>query len=261
MTFIDTHCHLFWEDFNVDLAEVIQRAEEVGVRHMIVPATNFDTLKQAAAMAGTWTQVSFSAGIHPHDAAQLSEHFTDTLQEFATSTKCVAIGEIGLDYHYDFCLKPQQQKTLSAQLELAKSLKLPVIVHSRESDQDMLALCREHQDGTLTGQFHCFSSSPEYAERVLDLGFHISFTGNVTFKKSILDDVLRVVPDNRLLIETDAPFMAPAPFRGKRNEPMYIPLIAERFAAARAQSREHIASITTTNACALFGLGTDSFGD
>ncbi len=254
MRFIDTHCHLFWEDFNEDIEQVLERAFEAGVSDMLVPATDFKTLQQALDLTRRFEHVFASAGIHPHDAAELPGDYIDRLKEAAREDAVLAIGEIGLDYHYDFCPQPKQHEVLHAQLELATRLDLPVIIHNRESDEDLYSILREHQDGTLRGQFHCFSSGPEYAERVLDIGFHISFTGNVTFKKSTLDEVLALVPDNRLLIETDSPFMSPMPFRGKRNEPMRIPLIAERFAVARGQSVAHIAEVTTTNAIELYGF-------
>ncbi len=256
MEFIDTHCHLFWNDFDNDLHDVITHAREAGVVQMIVPATTFMTAQLASEISRRHDSVFSTAGIHPHDAGELPPDFVDHLREFAEQNHIVAIGEIGLDYHYiDYCPKEKQQAALHAQLELAGELRLPVILHNRESDEDLLAICREHQDGTLTGQFHCFTSSPEFAERVLDVGFHISFTGNVTYKKSTLDEALALVPDSRLLMETDAPFMSPVPYRGKRNEPANIPLIAERFASTRGQTVEHVAAITTANARALFRLG------
>lgn len=252
--FIDTHCHLFWEDFTGDLPAVIERARRTGVRRMIIPATDFATFQQAAAIAERFEGVYLAAGVHPHDAGKLDADFIDRLRELVRHPRVVAIGEIGLDYFYNFCTPAVQQRVLHAQLELAKELHLPVILHNRESDTDLLGVVREQQDGTLGGQFHCFSSDAAYAQRVLDSGFHISFTGNVTFKKSRLDPVLSLVPDDRLLIETDAPFMTPVPWRGKRNEPSYIPRIAQRFAAARHQTVEHIATITSTNAQHLFSL-------
>lgn len=252
--FVDTHCHLFWETFNEDLPDVIVRARAAGVRQMIIPATDFATFEQAARIADRFDGVYLAAGVHPHDAGTLPQDFIDRLRELARHPRVVAIGEIGLDYYYDFTPPHVQHRVLHAQLELARQLDLPVILHNRESDEDLLAIVREHRDGQLRGQFHCFSSGAEYARRVLEAGFHVSFTGNVTFKKSRLDPVLSLVPDDRLLIETDAPFMTPVPWRGKRNEPSYIPGIAERYAAVRHQTVEHVAAITSTNARQFFAL-------
>jgi TatD DNase family protein len=221
---------------------------------MIIPATDFATFRQAARIAEDHEDVFLAVGIHPHDAGMAGAGFIEELHALARHPRVVAIGEIGLDYHYDFCSPAVQKRALHRQLEAAKELHLPVILHNRESDEDLLALVREHQDGTLRGQFHCFSSDAAYALRVLETGFHISFTGNVTFKKSTLDPVLSLVPDNRLLLETDAPFMAPVPFRGKRNEPAYLPRIARTFAEVRHQSVEHVAAVTTLNAMTLFSF-------
>lgn len=256
LQFIDTHCHLFWEDFTQDLPSVLDRAHAAGVGRIIIPATDFQSFERARDIAERYAGVYLAVGIHPHDAGKVEHGYINRLREYADHPRVVAIGEIGLDYYYDFCTPHAQQTVLHAQLEVAAELRLPVILHNRESDEDLLAVVREHQDRVLGGQFHCFSSSAEYARRVIDAGFHISFTGNVTFKKSTLDAVLAHVPDDRLLIETDAPFMAPVPYRGKRNEPAYIPLIAQRFSEARHQSLEHIAAITTRNAEQLFSLNS-----
>lgn len=254
MRYIDTHCHLFWESFRDDLDGVFRQAAESGVDTVIIPATNLETFEQARAIAAGRPRVYTACGIHPHDTAGLGAGVFDTVRARSGEPGVVAIGEIGLDYYYDYSPKPMQHAAFHAQLEIAKERNLPVVIHNRDADEDTLAICLEHQDGTLRGQFHCFSSSAAYAERVLDAGFHVSFTGNVTFKKTDLDDALRAVPDGRLLIETDAPFMTPVPFRGKRNEPKYIPLIAEYYAHTRNVPVDHIARITTENATNLFAL-------
>jgi TatD DNase family protein len=256
LRFIDTHCHLFWDSFREDLPAVVARARAAGVDRMLIPATDFATFREAARIADRFEGVYLAVGIHPHDAGKVGAQFTDELRALARHPRVVAIGEIGLDYYYDFCTPAVQQRVLHAQIDVARALGLPVILHNRESDEDLLSVMRERQDGSLRGQFHCFSSDAAYARRVLDAGFHLSFTGNVTFKKSRLDPVLSLVPDDRLLIETDTPFMTPVPYRGKRNEPSYIPLIAQRYAAARHQSVAHIADITTRNAERLFSLPT-----
>jgi TatD DNase family protein len=254
MTLIDTHCHLFWKDFDHDLPEVIDRARDAGIGPIIVPATDLDTMEIAYGIARRFPRVFATAGVHPHDAGKLPADAFERIDAFAANPEIVAIGEIGLDYYYDFCPPAVQQEALHRQLDIAGRHGLPVVIHNREADEDVLAICREHQDGALRGQFHCFSSSRDYAERVLELGFHISFTGNVTYKKSTLADAVAAVPDDRLLLETDAPFMAPTPWRGKRNEPAYLALIAARIAELRGHTADHVAGITTRNAIALFSL-------
>lgn len=252
--FIDTHCHLYWDDLRVDLPGVLAAARCAGVTRIIVPATDFFSFYQACRIADSYEDVFVAVGIHPHDAGRVMHDFSRELREHARHPKVVAIGEIGLDYYYDFCTPAVQQRVLHTQLDVARELDLPVILHNRESDDDLLYIVREHQDGSLQGQFHCFSSDTRYARAVLDIGFHISFTGNVSFKKSTLDPVLSYVPDDRLLIETDSPFMTPVPYRGKRNEPAFVPLIARRFAITRHQTVSHISRITTRNAEDLFHL-------
>lgn len=250
--FIDTHCHLFWDSFADDLDAVIHRAQESGITKIIIPATNFETLRQAMTISDRFDHVFVAAGVHPQDAKELPVDYIDQIRQSCLNKKVVAIGEIGLDYYYDYCPKDIQKDVLVHQLDLAKELDLPVILHNRDSDDDLIDIVTSHQDGRLRGQFHCFSSSIEFARKVLNLGFYISFTGNVTYKKSNYDEIIAFIPDDRLLMETDAPFMTPVPCRGKRNEPAYIPYIAARFASARNQSEDYIAQITTRNAESLF---------
>ncbi len=252
--FVDTHCHLFWEDFREDLDAVVARACEAGVTRILIPATNLETLAEARSIAGRFEGIFFAAGIHPQDGKDLPADYLSLLRDACADARAVAIGEIGLDYYWDSCPKDRQQRILHEQLALAKERSLPVILHNRDSGDDLLSILREHQEGSLRGQFHCFGGTVEFARAALDLGFHLSFTGNVTYKKSALDPLLAFVPADRLLIETDAPFMTPVPFRGKRNEPAHIPLIAARYAQARGESVERIAEATTRNALRLFSL-------
>jgi TatD DNase family protein len=254
MNFIDTHCHLTCADFTFDLPAVIQRARDAGVTRCIIPATDLNSIQAAMDIAQREAGIYAAVGIHPHDVAQAPSDVLDRLREAAAHPRVVAIGEIGLDYYYDFSPRHEQQRMLHRQLELAVSLGLPVILHNRDSDEDLFGIVSEHRAGLCGGQFHCFSSDAVYAGRVLDAGFHISFTGNVTYKKSKLDPVLSYVPDKYLLMETDAPYMAPHPGRGKRNEPANIPVIAEYFAGMRHQTVGHIAAVTSRNAETLFRL-------
>ncbi|NOY05194.1 MAG: TatD family hydrolase [Chlorobi bacterium] len=254
MKLVDTHCHLFWESFSDDLPEVIARAKEERVGGMIIPSTNIETFHRARRIASDFPGVFTAIGIHPHDAAGVGDEGMEEVARAAESDEACAVGEIGLDYHYDFCPPEKQREIFARQLEIAKATGLPVIIHNRESTADLLAILREHQDGKLHGQFHCFDRPPDVAEEVLALGFYISFTGNVTFKKSRLDDTVRAVPDDRLLVETDSPFLTPVPFRGKRNEPSYLRFITAKLAEIRGVDTEHIAAVTTRNAETLFHI-------
>ena len=254
MQIVDTHCHLFWESFFDDLPEVIERARNEGVARIIIPSTNLDTYRQSRKIAGNYNGIHTAVGIHPHDATDVGDEELEEIARVAERGEACAIGEIGLDYHYDFCPAEKQREIFARQLEIAKATNLPVIIHNRESTADVLALMREHQDGSLRGQFHCFDRPPDVAKEVLDLGFHISFTGNVTFKNSRLEDTVGAVPDDRLLVETDSPFLTPAPFRGKRNEPSYLRFIVARLAEIRGVDAETVAAVTTRNAESLFHI-------
>ena len=170
--------------------------------------------------------------------------------------KVVAIGEIGLDYHYDFATHDEQKKIFREQIKIAKNKNLPIIVHNREADEDIFHILNEEQDGNLKGVLHCFSSNVDFLEKAINLGFHVSFTGNITFKKVNLDEAVKKAPIERILLETDSPFMAPVPFRGKRNEPLYVKYIAEKIAEIKNITIDEVISMTTSNAKKLFGLIT-----
>ncbi len=262
---IDTHAHLDFEAFDPDRDQVLRRAREAGVVAVILPALDATTAGEALALADAtstpYLQLYVAVGVHPNSVAQ-AWHGTDTLarlRELARHPRVVAIGEIGLDYHWDFTPPPLQKQALEAQLDLARELGLPVILHQRESAQDLLAMLRawavtlppDHPRGVL----HSFSAGPEEAERALDLGFAIGITGPVTFKKA---DTLRAVvaqtPLESLLVETDAPFLTPHPYRGKRNEPAYVRFVAEKIAEVKGVPFDQVARATTAHARRRFRL-------
>lgn len=255
---IDTHCHLDVEQFDEDRQEVFERAKLAGVEHIIIPAIRPADFDKLLSLAESSPQLSCGLGVHPHNAKEFENDTIDLIKQLYSEQRnsVKAIGEIGLDYYYDFAPKEQQQLVFHRQLELAKELDLPVIIHNRESDEDVYSIIKEHQDGTLRGVFHCFSSSVEYAQQVLDLGFHISFTGNCTYKKSTLAECIQSIPSERIMIETDSPYMAPVPFRGKRNEPSYVQLIAHKIAELRSTTVETMIQQTTKNAKELFTILT-----
>lgn len=254
--FIDSHAHLFLPNFKDDLDEIITRAKDNGLKYIIVPATDIETAKQTIELTKKYEMVYGAAGVHPHDTKEWSDSFIPQIEELAKNEKIVAIGEIGLDYYYDFSPREKQIDAFKAQIELALKLDLPIIVHNRESDEDIMNIIRSYKGSGLRGQFHCFNGSIEDAKELIELGHLISFTGNITFKKAdTLRETLKSIPAEYLLTETDSPFMTPVPHRGKRNEPVYVKLVAEKIAEVHNISVEEVNSIAENNIYKLFGIG------
>ena len=256
--FIDTHCHLEDENFSADRAEVLERAKLAGVEGII----NFgSTLKSSIAiveLAKNFSELYAGVGIHPEEIDDFDDKTCTRLAELATCNKVVAVGEIGLDYHWekDFARRLIQQKIFIEQLDLARQLKLPVCVHDREAHGDTLKILQtEARD--LRGVLHCYSGSVETAREVFKLGWFIGVDGPLTFKNSAkLPEVVKAAPRDMILIETDAPYLAPVPYRGKRNEPAYVVEVAKKLAALRDETLEEIAAYTTANAKNLYALST-----
>lgn len=261
MIWFDTHAHLQDEDFAQDLSEVLLRAEEAEIGRILLPGANLAESAKAVVLAGRYPQLCCAVGVHPHDAVTVDAALLESLRQLARNhpDDVVAIGEIGLDYHYDLSPRDRQQKAFRQQLELAFELGLPLIIHEREAHADCLAILREAAtDGLLRpvpGVFHCFSGSPESASILLDMGFYLGFDGPITFKNARkAPDVIRMCPLDRLVLETDSPYLSPEPFRGRRNEPARIPLIGTRMAEIRGEDPAVIAAATYANACRLFSL-------
>jgi TatD DNase family protein len=253
---IDTHCHLDFERFDSDRDEVLSRAKEAGVRRIIVPAVDLQNCANVLALASSYGEVFAAMGIHPNSTAAWEDSWIDQVQRFADHSKVVAVGEIGIDYYWDDSPKEIQHTAFSAQLDLAADLGLPVIIHNRDAGEDVIRLLAESRlaGGERPGVLHSFSAEWPIAEAALEMGFYIGITGPVTFKKADdLRDVVARLPLNRILVETDAPFLAPQPRRGKRNEPAYVAYVAEKIAELHDLSREEIGKITTANAQRLFG--------
>lgn len=261
MQLIDTHCHLNFDAFDEDRDAVIARAAEAGIDRILIPSTDLQTGDEAVTLAENHVEIWAAVGIHPNSSTNFEPAFVDVLRGKTAHPKVVAIGEIGLDYHWDFSPKERQWQAFEAQLELARALELPVIIHNREATDDILAIL-ERWVTTLPesikdrpGVLHSFSASPDAAERALAAGFYLGFTGPITFKNADeLRHIAAQVPLNRVLMETDSPYLTPTPHRGKRNEPAYVRLVAERFAALRQLSLEEAASQTTRNAEILFSI-------
>jgi len=254
--FIDSHCHLFSKEFENDLDEVILRAKENNVDYIIVPATDIETSKKVIELADKYDFIYGSVGVHPHDTKEWNDSLLIELEVLAKHPKIVAIGEIGLDYFYDFSPKEKQIEAFRKQIELALKLNKPAIIHNRDADDDMMNIVREYSSKGLIAQFHCFNSTLQNARELIELRHYISFTGNITFKKAeeLVKILSRIQIDN-LLIETDAPYMTPVPFRGKRNEPMHVKLVAEKIAEVHHLRVEDVARTTSYNAFKLFGIG------
>lgn len=247
---IDTHAHLFYKDYQDRLDEVLQRAREVGVESIICVGLDLPTSEQAIVLAERYPQLWAAVGIHPHDAVDAPANAMEQLEALATHEKVVAIGETGLDYYRDLSPRRVQQQLFCRHLELARSLDLPVIVHNRRADDDVWNTIQEveHPRGVL----HCYSSGPELAQKATEFGFHISFTGTVTYGRNRNTEVLQAVGLDRVMVETDCPYLAPVPHRGKTNEPAYVRFVAEKIAGIQGTTLDEVAKLTTANARALF---------
>jgi TatD DNase family protein len=258
---IDTHCHLDFERYDDDRDVVIQRAATAGVNRIIIPSIDVESSRAVVRLAQQGTGVFTAVGIHPNSTTDFHDSMIDDLRELAAETKVISIGEIGLDYYWDKSPKDIQAKAFEMQLQLAAELELPVIIHNRDASDDVMAILEAWVRDlpaslkTRPGVLHSFSAPLAIAERALAAGFYLGFTGPITFKKA--DDLRRaasITPLNRILVETDGPFLTPEPYRGKRNEPAYIPYIVDRLATVKQVTGETMGQVTTDNAVRLFHL-------
>lgn len=255
---IDSHCHLDFPDFAESRGEVVARAERAGIARMITICTRSAEVPAVQAIAEAHPSVYFAAGIHPHEAGR-DAHTMDSLAAVAAHPKMVGIGETGLDYFYDNSPREAQQESFRLHIRAARALGLPLIIHTRDAEADTMRLLREEGAGrivdgkALTGLLHCFSGSAELAEFAIEIGFYISFSGIATFKKAeALRAIAASLPGDRILVETDAPYLAPVPKRGKTNEPAFVAHTAQCLAEVRGQSAADFAAMTTANAGRLF---------
>jgi TatD DNase family protein len=254
MKLIDTHCHLDFDELLRDRAGVLSRAKSAGVRRMITICTEIEKFPAIAAIADSVDEVYCSVGTHPNHAQDEREFSANEIAELAQHPKCVAIGEAGLDYHYARAEKALAHRVFRAHIEAARLAKLPLVIHSRDCDADMADILeREYAKAPFKALLHCFTSTRELAERALALGLYVSFSGVLTFKNAAeLRETAALVPLDRLLIETDAPFLAPVPHRGKTNEPAYVADTLRALAEVRGMAPEALAEITTANALRIF---------
>lgn len=255
MQFIDTHVHLNADQYDEDLEQVISRAREKGVQKMVVIGFDTKTIKRAMALAEADPDIYAVVGWHPVDAVDCTEEDLKWIEELAAHDKVVGIGETGLDYYWDKSPKDVQQELFRKHIRLAQRVELPLIIHNREATADVLRILREEEAELTGGIMHCFGGSVETAREAIRLNFMISLGGPVTFKNAKTPkEVAKEIELEHLLIETDAPYLAPHPFRGKRNEPSYVPLVAEEIARLKELSVEEVAKVTTQNAEKFFGI-------
>jgi len=252
MTLIDSHCHLDFPDFADELDAVVERALAAGVERMITIGTRIDKAERLIEIAERYDCISFTAGTHPHEAAGGAD--IAATGRFALHPKCVGIGEAGLDYHYNYAPPEIAKRVFRSQIALARELGLPIVIHTREAEADTAAILEDEMGrGRFSGVMHCFTSSRALAETALGLGLMVSFSGVVTFKNSVeLRAIARDVPLDRILVETDAPYLAPVPYRGKRNEPAFVGATAAVVAEAKGVAPETLAAATRANTLRLF---------
>src|SRR5262252_9249221 len=260
MAFIDSHCHIDGQEYDLDREEVIRRARDAGVAMMLNVGTGdpqSGSFERAVALARQYEQVYAAIGVHPHDAKLFDDAAERRLMNLATqNSKVVAWGEIGLDYHYDHSPRDIQRTVFQRQLRIAREIRLPVVIHSREANHDTIKIIRDElSDYNRAGVLHCFGGDLQMARAAIDLGFYISFAGNLTFKKAgDLREIARQLPRERLLVETDCPYLTPVPYRGKRNEPARVVETARCLASLHDREPEEIGLITSENFQRLFGV-------
>lgn len=255
---VDSHCHLDFPDFADDFDGVLARAEAAGVGTMVTISTHLSKFPQVRAIAEAHDRIWCSVGVHPHEAAPEGQATPDRLIAEAAHPRVVAIGETGLDFFYEHSPRGPQEESFRAHIAAARETGLPLVVHTRDADKETIAiLTEEYAAGPFTGLIHCFSSGPHLAEKMQEIGFYISFSGIVTFKKAeAIQEVARAMPPDRILVETDAPYLAPVPRRGKRNEPSYVAHTAGFIADLRGEDPIAFARATTDNFFRLFAKAT-----
>jgi len=252
---IDSHCHLDMKDFNKDRGEVIGRARKEGIVHMISIGIDVKSSESALALARQYSFISATVGCHPHDADACGTRDLETLSRMAAEPEVVAWGEIGLDYYRNYSKKENQRKIFEAQLDMARAAELPVIIHDRDAHHEVYATLEKMGKGERKGVIHCFSGDMDLAEAFIALGYYISIPGTVTYKKAVqIKEVAAKIPLDRMLVETDAPFLAPVPRRGRRNEPSLVTHTAREIARLRDIPFETVSEQTTRNARKIFGL-------
>lgn len=255
MTLIDTHAHIYLDEFDDDRAAIMERSDKAGIIKVLMPAIDSSTHEKMMRIEKLFPRKCIAMiGLHPCSVLKNYDTELDIIDAFLGKKKFIAIGETGLDFYWDLTYKEQQYDSFQRQIEWALQYDLPVVIHSRNSIDECIAMIEKNQQGKLKGIFHCFSGSQEQAQRIINLGFYLGIGGVLTFKNSGLDKVIPGVDLNHVILETDAPYLSPVPYRGKRNEPSYLTWVVDRLAGITGKSKEEIATITTANAEKLFNL-------
>lgn len=252
---IDTHCHIYLEHFDDDLEQVLDRAAGAGVEQILMPAINFGSLKQMERLSHPRLTFHRMAGIHPTSINEGVFATEDKLLARCRTSGIVAVGETGLDYHWSAEHKSEQQESLRLHCRVAKAVGKPIVLHNRASTDDLLDIVEQEQDGTLSGVWHCFNGSEDEGKRAMDLGLMLGIGGVLTFKNAGIDETVAKLPIDKMILETDAPYLAPEPVRGKRNEPSFIRHTAQKLGEVLDMGLEEVAGITSSNARHLFALG------
>ncbi|NOI15955.1 TatD family hydrolase [Vibrio hepatarius] len=252
---IDTHAHIYASEFDNDRDQVVERALAQGVEKILLPNIDLDSIEPMLQTEAAYPEICRSMmGLHPCYVDGNVKQTLEIIHSWFAKHNFIAVGEIGIDLYWDKTYKAEQEMAFTTQLNWAKEMKLPVVIHTRDSIQETLALLEKEQDGSLSGVFHCFGGSIEEAKAINDLGFHLGLGGVTTFKNGGMDRVIPHLDMDFVILETDCPYLAPVPHRGKRNEPSYIPLVAERIASLRELSIDDVQAMTNRNANRLFAL-------
>lgn len=255
MEIIDSHAHLTWDSFAEDQKAVIDRAFAGQVRQIVQAGVDLTSLSEMKALAENYTNIYYAVGLHPHEAKHWTDDVRELFKQNLNHPKLVAIGECGLDYHYNHSEPGDQRAAFVEQIRLAKEFKKPLILHTREAWEETFELLEKEGQGDIQGVFHCFTGGPQHLDKVRALGFYVSFSGIVTFNSAKeIQEAAKLMDEGKILVETDCPYLAPIPYRGKRNEPLYVWKVAEKIAQLRGVSLDHIAAVTCANTRKLFGL-------
>ncbi len=255
MTLIDSHSHIYLVDFDNDRGQLMERSDKAGITKILMPAIDSTTHENMLAIEAQFPDKCRSMmGLHPCSVLKNYDTELSVVEKHLGERRFIAIGETGLDFYWDVSFKEQQYNSFQRQIEWALQFDIPVVIHSRNSIDECIGMVRKNQNGRLKGVFHCFSGSLVQAQQIIDLGFYLGIGGVITFKNAGLDGVIKEIGMQNLILETDAPYLAPVPFRGKRNEPAYLSYVVQKLAGISEKDTEEMAAITTTNAQKLFGL-------